>query len=214
MSPPLTRRYRSIAWERPRAVGTGAPPASLSHHEGHLGVPVEVRDAHSGQLPGPYAGGDQQPDDGRVAPGFAGPAIAHREEPAQVLGADDGNPGFGNGRGLHPGHRASGDLTLFHQVLEQLGEAPVPLVGGGRHVALDLVQDEGLDVLAVILSASVGMPRAMKKSMSSLAASPYTRRVFGCLPAARKARSKSGTTRRRSLTLKDVLSMLTNSRVS
>jgi hypothetical protein len=96
----------------------------------------------------PHPAVKEQPDDGRVSPLLEAPSLTHRQQPPQLLVAQDGDGLLGDQRRLHPGHRRLPDLALLDEVGEEAGERPVAIRRRRRPAPGQDVFDVGLDVLA------------------------------------------------------------------
>ena len=97
----------------------------LPDDDGDVLVEVEGLEAQVGQLGEPHAAVEEQSHDRHVASLLEPPALARRQQPAQLVVAQHRHRLVGDVGGLHARHRRLGHLALFHQVGKEPSQGPV-----------------------------------------------------------------------------------------
>ncbi len=137
------QRLRSLTTER-----TGPGAATLAHDVDDITVEVHIVDLQAHQLVQPCPGVEEQPEKGLVAAVVERLAVARLEDGANLVQVELLDRLLGHGRRVHLLHRRRRNLAFVDEPLEERGQGSVPVVGGRRLVARQLIGDEGLDVLA------------------------------------------------------------------
>jgi hypothetical protein len=118
-----------------------------------------LKAARVGQLTEPQSPRlQEEPEDGGVPPFGEAATLADLEQQPQVIHRNDGDRDLGDGRRVHPGHRAGHDDLFLHRPAVALLQPPEPGGSGGwgeplqhaEQVGLHIGLGQGEDILPVV----------------------------------------------------------------